>query len=167
MLEAGAPSQHIVHHYRTGMKNRTVLLIEDNPGDQALTMRALRQLGEPFQIVIAHDGAEALDYLFGTGAHATRDPQQLPAVVLMDLKLPKLSGLQVLERLRADTRTSFLPVVILTSSGEERDIRDGYRLGANSYLRKPVDFKRFVSVVQQLGAYWLELNEPPSLTSDA
>lgn len=135
------------------MDNRTVLLVEDNPDDEALTLRALRKHNIT-NVVVKRDGAEALDYLLG-GA----DP--LPTVVLLDLKLPKLDGLEVLRRLRADTRTRILPVVILTSSKEEGDLLESYGRGANSYIRKPVDFVAFMEAVRQLGVYWLELNEPP------
>jgi two-component system response regulator len=138
-----------------------ILLVEDNPDDEALTLRALRRSSVGNSIVVAHDGVEALDYLFGTGAHAGRDTRQLPQVVLLDLKLPRIDGLEVLRRLRADTRTRLLPVVILTSSNEERDRIAGYQLGANSYVRKPVDFNEFTEAVRQLGLYWLLLNEPP------
>jgi two-component system, response regulator len=138
-----------------------ILLVEDNPDDEALTLRALRRSHVGNSIVVAHDGVEALDYLFGTGVHAGRDTRQLPQVILLDLKLPRIDGLEVLRRLRADTRTRLLPVVILTSSNEERDRIEGYQLGANSYVRKPVDFNEFTEAVRQLGLYWLLLNQPP------
>jgi CheY-like chemotaxis protein len=138
-----------------------ILLVEDNPDDEALTLRALRRSHVGHSVVVARDGVEALDYLFGTGRHAGRDPRQLPQVVLLDLKLPRIDGLEVLRRLRADSRTRLLPVVILTSSNEERDRIEGYQLGANSYVRKPVDFNEFVEAVRQLGLYWLLLNQPP------
>jgi two-component system response regulator len=143
------------------VNNGPILLVEDNPDDEVLTLRALRKSNIANEVIIAHDGVEALDYLFGTGAYAGRDAQKTPAVVLLDLKLPKLDGLDVLRRLRADSRTALLPVVVLTSSDEEQDIAESYRLGANSYIRKPVDFNHFVEAVQQLGLYWLLLNKLP------
>lgn len=136
------------------MDNRIVLLVEDNADDEALTLRALRKHNIT-NVVVKRDGAEALDYLLGDDA--------LPAVVLLDLKLPKVDGLEVLRRLRADARTRILPVVILTSSKEESDLLEGYGRGANSYIRKPVDFVAFMEAVRQLGVYWLALNEPPPL----
>jgi two-component system response regulator len=139
----------------------TILLVEDNPDDEALTLRALKKNNISNEVVVAHDGAEALDYLFGTGAHSGRDSSVLPQIVLLDLKLPKVDGLGVLRRIRGDARTKLLPVVILTSSKEERDLFEGYDLGANSYVRKPVDFTEFVDAVRQLGLYWLVLNESP------
>ena len=143
------------------MDNGVILLVEDNPDDEALTLRALRKNNIKNEVVVAHDGVEALDYLFGTGTHAGRDTNLLPQVVLLDLKLPKIDGLNVLRQLRADKRTKLLPVVILTSSVEEQDRMQGYDLGANSYVRKPVDFNHFIEAVRQLGLYWLILNEPP------
>jgi len=143
------------------MERKIILLVEDNPDDEALTRRALAQHRITNELVVVHDGVEALDYLFGTGAYAGRDPSGMPQVVLLDLKLPKLDGLEVLRRLRADPRTRLLPVVILTSSNEEQDRIDSYGLGANSYVRKPVDFGQFAEAVRQLGLYWLVLNEPP------
>lgn len=143
------------------MREGTILLVEDNPDDEALTLRALRKNRIANELVVARDGAEALDYLFGTGAHAGRGPGALPQVVLLDLKLPKVDGLEVLRRVRADPRTRLLPVVILTSSKEDRDLVESYGRGANSYVRKPVDFAAFVEAVRQLGLYWLVLNEPP------
>jgi len=143
------------------MDNGVILLVEDNPDDEALTLRALRKNNIKNEVVVAHDGVEALDYLFGTGAHAGRDTNLLPQVVLLDLKLPKVDGLNVLRQLRADKRTKLLPVVILTSSVEEQDRIQGYDLGANSYVRKPVDFNHFIEAVRQLGLYWLILNQPP------
>ncbi len=143
------------------MRNKTILLVEDNPDDEALTLRALKKNNIANEVAVARDGVEALDYLFAEGSHAGRDPAQLPEVVLLDLKLPKLDGLEVLKRLRADPRTRRIPVVILTTSSEERDIAASYDLGANSYIRKPVDFDQFLAAVHQLGLYWLLLNEPP------
>ena len=139
----------------------TMLLVEDNPDDEILTMRALRRGGLSQDIVVARDGVEALDYLFGTGAYAGREVGALPQVVMLDLKLPRLDGLEVLRRIRGDERTRLLPVVILTSSDEERDRLHGYRDGANSYVRKPVDYDQFAEAIRQLGVYWLLLNEPP------
>jgi two-component system, response regulator len=143
------------------MENRAILLVEDNPDDEALTLRALKKNNIKNEVVVAHDGAEALDYLFGTGKYAGRNTDVLPQVVLLDLKLPKIEGLEVLRRVRADKRTRLLPVVILTSSNEEQDRIDGYGLGANSYVRKPVDFTQFMEAALQLGLYWLILNEAP------
>ena len=140
--------------------SKTILLVEDNPDDEALTLRALRHNNITNEIVVVRDGAEALDYLFGTGAFATRDTSEMPQVVLLDLKLPKVDGLEVLRRIRADERTKLLPVVILTSSNEEKDMLNGYGMGANSYVRKPVAFQQFIEAVKQLGLYWLILNEP-------
>ncbi len=142
------------------MNNGIILLVEDDADDEALTLRALRKSNIANDVVVARDGVEALDYLFGTGKHADRDIRSLPAVVMLDLKLPKVDGMEVLRRLRADPRTCLTPVVILTSSREERDVVEGYRLGANSYIRKPVDFEQFSEAVRQLGLYWLLLNEP-------
>jgi two-component system response regulator len=143
------------------MGHKNILLVEDNPDDEALTIRALKQNNIVNEIIVAHDGSEALDYLFGTGKYTGRDLSNTPEVVLLDLKLPKIDGLEVLRRLRADERTSLLPVVILTSSKEERDLINGYKLGANSYIRKPVDFVQFTEAVKQLKLYWLVLNERP------
>lgn len=145
--------------------NKYILLVEDDPDDEALTVRALRKHKIVNEIVVAHDGVEALDYLLGTGPHAGRDLRQQPQVMLLDLKLPRLDGLEVLRRLRADPRTRLLPVVILTSSKEEEDRIKVYSLGANSYVRKPVDFNQFNEVVSQLGMYWLLVNEPPLLSA--
>jgi two-component system response regulator len=141
------------------MSEKVILLVEDNPDDEALTLRALKKNNIQNEVVIARDGVEALDYLFGTGQYAGRDVSQLPSVVLLDLKLPKIDGLEVLEKVRANEVTKFLPVVILTSSKEEQDLINGYKLGANSYIRKPVDFSHFMEAVRQLGLYWLLLNE--------
>jgi two-component system response regulator len=143
------------------MKDKIILLVEDSPDDEVLTLRALKKNNISNQVVIAHDGAEALDYLFGRGAYDGRDTSALPQVVLLDLKLPKVDGLEVLRAIRGDARTKRLPVVILTSSKEECDLLDGYDLGANSYVRKPVDFTAFAEAVRQLGLYWLVLNESP------
>jgi two-component system response regulator len=138
-----------------------ILLVEDNPDDVKLTLRAFSQIKVGNQIVVARDGVEALDYLFGTGPHVGRDVTDLPAVVFLDLKLPKLDGLEVLRRIRGDARTALQPVVILTSSDEEQDRITSYRLGANSYVRKPVDFDQFIESAKQLGLYWLLINQPP------
>jgi CheY-like chemotaxis protein len=143
------------------MEQKIILLVEDNPDDEALTLRALQKNNILNDVVIAHDGVEALDYLFGAGAYAGRDLSLLPQVILLDLKLPRVDGLEVLRRLRADERTRLLPVVILTSSNEEQDMINGYSLGANSYVRKPVDFTQFADAVRHLGLYWLVLNETP------
>ena len=142
-------------------KERTILLVEDNPDDIELTLRALKQYNIKNEIAVARDGAEALDYLFATGTYSNRDTTTMPAVVILDLKLPKVDGLEVLQRMRADERTKLVPVVILTSSKEERDMINGYKFGANSYVRKPVDFTQFVEAARQLGLYWLVINEPP------
>lgn len=141
--------------------NKFILLVEDNPDDEALTLRALKRNNILNPVAVARDGAEALDFLFGTGAHAGRDPRDLPQLVLLDLKLPRVDGLEVLRRLRADPITRLQPVVILTTSVEQQDILAGYELGANSYIRKPVDFAQFLEAVRQLGLYWLVLNVPP------
>jgi len=141
-------------------KDKIILLVEDNPDDEMLTLRALKQNYIRNEVVVAHDGVEALDFLFGTGKFKDRDLTILPQVILLDLKLPRMDGLEVLKQIRADLRTKLLPVVILTSSNEERDRVTGYGLGANSYVRKPVDFNEFSEAVRQLGLYWLLLNEP-------
>ena len=143
------------------MTDRLILVVEDNPDEEALTLRALRQNGIENEVVVTRDGAEALDYLFGTGAYAGRDMSVMPTVVLLDLRLPKIDGLEVLRRLRADERTKLLPVVTLTSSDEERDIVASYESRVNSYIRKPVSFTEFTDAVRQLGLYWMTLNEPP------
>jgi len=140
---------------------KIILLVEDNPDDQILTLRALKKNNILNEVVIAQDGQEAVDFLFAQGKFADRDPNSTPQLVLLDLKLPKLDGFAVLERIRADERTKFLPVVILTSSKEDQDLLRGYSLGANSYVRKPVDFPQFLEAVKQLGLYWLVLNETP------
>jgi two-component system response regulator len=137
---------------------KPILLVEDNPDDEALTLRAFRKNNIRNEIVVARDGVEALDYLFATGSHAGREDGQ-PQVVLLDLKLPRIDGLEVLRRIRADDRTRLIPVVILTSSKEEQDLIDGYSLGCNSYVRKPVNFDEFMEAARQLGMYWLLLNE--------
>ena len=142
------------------MSEKIILLVEDNPDDEELTTRALRKAKIANDIVVARDGGEALDYLFGEGAHAGRDLSRMPAVILLDLKLPKVSGLEVLKRLRADPRTKLVPAVILTSSSEDEDMLKSYQLGANSYVRKPVEFGAFVNAVSQLGVYWMLLNQP-------
>ena len=142
------------------MDNKMILLVEDNPNDEALTLRALKKHNIKNEVVVVRDGVEALDWLFARGRHSTRDATVLPQVVLLDLKLPKLSGLEVLRALREDQRTKRLPVVLLTSSSEEQDVLAGYDLGANSYVRKPVDFGEFAEAIRQLGLYWLVLNEP-------
>ena len=141
--------------------NKTILLVEDNPDDAALTLRALKKNNIVNEVVIAQDGVEALDYLFGTGRFAGRDVSVHPQIILLDLKMPKLDGFEVLKRLRNDERTRLLPVVVLTTSSEDRDRVESYKLGANSYIRKPVDFEQFMKAIQQLGLYWLVLNEAP------
>ncbi len=141
--------------------NRNILLVEDNPDDVELTLRALKQYNIRNEISVVRDGAEALDYLFATGTYSKRDATTMPTVVILDLKLPKVDGLEVLQRMRADERTKLVPVVILTSSTEEQDMINGYKFGANSYVRKPVDFTQFVEAARQLGLYWLVINEPP------
>ena len=143
------------------MTERTLLLVEDNPDDEVLTLRALEKNRIRNPVVVVRDGQEALDWLFGEGAFAGRDPADLPAVVLLDLNLPKVGGLEVLKRIRADERTRLLPVVVLTSSKEDRDLTESYARGANSYVRKPVDFGEFMEAARQLGLYWLLLNEAP------
>ena len=141
------------------MASSIILLIEDNPDDEALTLRALKKKNIANEVVIARDGAEALDYLFAKGAFKDRDGSILPAVILLDLKLPKIDGLEVLKAIRADQRTQFLPVVVLTSSNEEKDLLTSYSHGCNSYIRKPVDFDEFAEAIAQLGLYWLVLNQ--------
>jgi two-component system response regulator len=142
------------------VNNNVILLVEDNPDDEALTIRALTRNNIRNDLVVVRDGVQALDWLFCTGAYAGRTPQ-VPSMILLDLKLPKIDGLEVLRRVRASEQMRCAPVVILTSSREEQDVIAGYRLGANSYIRKPVDFAQFVEAVRQLGLYWLVLNEPP------
>lgn len=143
------------------MKGKTILLVEDNPDDELLTIRALKKNNIMNDVVVARDGVEALDYLFGTGKYAGRDTTDTPQITLLDLKLPKLDGLEVLRKIRATDATKLLPVVILTSSNEDKDRFEGYNLGANSYVRKPVDFDQFTQAVLQLGLYWLVLNQQP------
>jgi two-component system response regulator len=146
------------------MKDKIILLVEDNPDDETLTLRALKKNNISNQVIVARDGAEALDYLFGNGEHSGRDMNLRPQVVLLDLKLPKIDGLEVLRQVRANESTKLLPVVILTSSDEEQDRLKGYGLDANIYVRKPIDFNQFLEAVRQLGLYWLVLNEqPPAL----
>ena len=149
------------------MDDITILLVEDSPDDEELTLRALKKNKIGNEIVVARDGQEALDYLFGEGSHAGRDTSNQPQVVLLDINLPKVNGLEVLARLRADERTHLLPVVVLTSSSEERDVIGAYMNHANSYIRKPVDFDQFTHAVQQLGLYWLILNQPPPKSVNA
>src|ERR1700691_2456138 len=143
------------------METKVILLVEDNPDDEALTLRALKKNNITNSVTVVRDGAEALDYLFGTGEYAGREPSHLPQLTLLDLKLPKVDGLEVLRRLRADERTRLLPIVILTSSNEEQDRLKGYGYGANSYVRKPVDFDQFIDTVRQLGLYCVLLNQTP------
>ena len=139
------------------MTGKFIMLVEDNPDDEELTMRALRKIAN--EVVVTRDGSEALEFIFGTGKHEGRDLSRMPAVILLDLKLPKLSGLDVLQRLRADPRSKLIPVVVLTSSSEDEDMLRSYRFGANSYVRKPVEFSAFANAVTQLGVYWMLLNE--------
>jgi two-component system, response regulator len=141
------------------MEQSVILLVEDNPDDEALTLRALKKNNIRNEVVIARDDAEAVDYLFGTGAHAGRDLSIMPQVILLDLKLPKMDGFEVLERIRSSEATQYLPVVILTTSSEDQDRIRGYDLGANSFVRKPIEFDKFIEAVRQLGLYWLILNE--------
>jgi CheY-like chemotaxis protein len=143
------------------MENKIILLIEDNPDDEELTLRALKKGRILNDVVVARDGVEALEYLFATGKYANRDQSLQPTVILLDLKLPKIDGLEVLRRMRADSRTKIMPVVIFSSSKEEQDIIDGYRLGANSYISKPVNIEQFLEAVANLGLYWLLLNDAP------
>jgi two-component system, response regulator len=140
---------------------RSILLVEDNKDDEALTLRALQKNRILNKVIVARDGVEALDYLLGTGPHAGRDTTEQPQVVLLDLKLPRIDGLEVLKRMRADDRAKFVPVVVLTSSGEEEDLVRSYAFGANSYVRKPVDFAQFTEAVKTLGLFWLLLNQSP------
>jgi two-component system, response regulator len=141
------------------MTSKIILLVEDNPDDEELTLKVFKKNNIFNEVVVARDGVEALDYLFATGKYADRSPTRLPHLILLDLKLPKLGGLEVLEQVRADPRTALIPVVILTSSSEEMDILSSYRLGANSYVRKPVEFQQFAEVIKKLGWYWLYMND--------
>jgi two-component system response regulator len=143
------------------MEDKIILLVEDNPDNVALTIRAFRKNNLSNKIIVAKDGVEALDYLFGTGMYAGRDVKEMPVVIRLDLKLPKIDGMEVLKSVRQNEFTRLLPVVILTSSKEENDKLNGYKLGANSYVRKPVDFNQFVKAIKHLGLYWLVWNEPP------
>jgi CheY-like chemotaxis protein len=147
------------------MKQGTIVIVEDNPDDEALMLRAFKQHKLTNEIVVLRDGVEAIEYLLGTGAHAGRDTALMPQIILLDLKLPKLNGLDVLKRLRADPRTKIVPIVVLTTSKEEGDMVASYNLGANSYVVKPVDFTKFVESVKQLGLYWLLLNQTPERTT--
>jgi len=142
------------------MEDKVILLVEDNADDELLTLRALKKNNIRNEVVVARDGNEALDYLFGTGVHFVRDLSVMPQIILLDLKLPKVDGFEVLNRVRASEMTKFLPVVILTTSNEDQDRIRGYDLGANSFVRKPVEFEKFIEAVRQLGLYWLILNEP-------
>jgi CheY-like chemotaxis protein len=150
-----------VHRYEgeENMGNKIILLVEDNPDDEALTLRAFKRNKIANEVVVVRDGAEALEYLFGTGTYAGRDMAIMPEVILLDLNLPKMGGLEVLRRIRNDPRTKLLPVVVLTTSKEEQDLIDSYSQGANSYIRKPVDFSQFSQAIQHVGLYWLVLNE--------
>jgi two-component system, response regulator len=141
------------------MMSKAILLVEDNPNDEELTLRAFKKNHICNEVVVAHNGAEALDYLFKTGAYAGQPSDELPQIIILDLKLPKIGGLEVLKRLRENENTRYIPVIILTSSTEERDLVEGYRLGTNAYVRKPVDFVEFIDAVKQLGMFWLLLNE--------
>jgi DNA-binding response OmpR family regulator len=143
--------------------NKTILIVEDEPRDEILILRVFKKYNISNQVVIAHDGVEALDYLFGTGMYATRNPCEAPELILLDLKLPRVDGLEVLRRVRLDERVQLVPVVILTSSDEDRDRIAGYQLGVNSYVKKPIEFGEFSEAVRQLGIYWMLLNRPPPL----
>lgn len=148
------------------VENKILLLVEDNPDDELLIRRALGKHNILNEIVVAHDGVEALEYLFGEGMFEGRDTSIMPQVILLDLKLPRMDGLEVLRRLRADQRTRLLPIVVLTSSDEEKDVIETYKLGANSYVRKPVDFVQFANAMQHLGLYWLILNQFPNTSEE-
>ena len=141
-----------------------ILLVEDNPADEALTLRAFKKINQSVQISVVRDGAEAVDFIFCKGVYKDRDPRALPQLILMDMNLPKLSGIEVLRRIRANERTQLLPVIMLTSSREEQDLIESYRSGANSYVRKPIDYQEFLEAVRQLSLYWLILNESPPPT---
>mgnify|MGYP000285244288 FL=1 len=143
------------------MNSGTILLVEDNPDDEVLALRALKKAQTKNNVVVARDGQEALDYIFGKGKFNGRNPNETPQVIFLDIKLPKLNGLEVLKNIREDERTSLIPIVLLTSSDEERDMVDGYKLGANSYINKPVDFDEFIEQVKVLGRYWLGFNKTP------
>ena len=160
MLHLNVPAaQQAIRAERVIMNKRTILLVEDNPDDVDLTLRALKKNNILNEVIVARDGVEALEYLFGMGLYEGRDVKNKPQVILLDLNMPRLNGLEVLQRIRADERTRLLPVVVLTTSSEERDRIESMKLGANSYVRKPVDFTQFAEAVQQLGLYWLVLNE--------
>jgi two-component system, response regulator len=143
------------------MMEKTIMLVEDNANDEELTLRALRKSNIANEVFVARDGQEAVDFLFGTGRHAGREPTTMPAVILLDLKLPKLNGIDVLQRIRADARTRLIPVVVLTSSSEDEDMLRSYQSGANSYVRKPIEFSAFANAVTQLGMYWMLINQAP------
>jgi len=147
--------------------NKVILLVEDNASDEKLTVLAFKKCGISNEVVVTRDGAEALDYIFATGPHAGRDASQLPAVVLLDLMLPRIDGLEVLRRIRAEERTRLIPVIVLTASKEEEDVLRSYTLGANAYVRKPVEFVAFVEAAKTLGLFWLLLNEPPPVLRPA
>jgi two-component system, response regulator len=151
-----------VHQEATGVTSNLIMIVEDNPDDEALTLRALRQHHIVNPVVVARDGVEALDWLFGQGPHDGRDTTVQPQLILLDLSMPRLSGIQVIEQIRADPRTRLIPVVILTSSRQEEDVVASYQAGANSYVRKPVDFREFAEAVKRLGTYWLLVNEAPT-----
>jgi two-component system response regulator len=144
------------------MKDKVILLVEDNPDDVRLTLRAFKKNNLVNEVVVAQDGVEAIDYLFGTGAYAGRDITHMPQLILLDLKLPRMDGLEVLRRIRDDARTALIPVVLLTTSDEQQDRLRGYSLHANSFVRKPVDFEQFMEVIRQIGMYWLVLNQNPT-----
>jgi two-component system response regulator len=146
--------------------NKVLLLVEDSSTDEKLTLRAFKKHNLGNEVVVARDGAEALDYLFGTGTYAPNPPDPLPALILLDLKLPRIEGLEVLRRIRADERTRLVPVVVLTSSAQEEDLIQSYSLGANAYVRKPVDFTEFIEAARILGMFWMLLNNPPPRSED-